>query len=1089
MPGLKRSPGLADIDVCAGAHRAGYGALEDAFRKAKPAYSEVQRNGSVDYRRFSQPAPRSVPATYAEIPSDNDAASEADVHEGYENRIASPRHPDFIDLDDSGLPPTPPTLTNSDVAEPKRDSDLSPPALFADGVRNALESKKSGLSATPVQQLSPPTPDPSPPATTEDLPATRNAQEMETAPAMEQREKPQFLHPLIARSAANHALSPQPSSRAESFQTAQEDQTLSEKATTSQVHLPEDDTLPQHWLDSTRALRIATIGLGDITATETPKVETRGLQSPSTPKSSKRRSKHESPPQTAREDSDWEKHISYVSGPDELDGYYASAEEKKQPVNGLGLSGTGLAQSELERSAEDVNNMVYKRIQEDNVKRHSAISANSGALTVGVIVPGLDSTPRRLSRKVKCSSLRGDNSSEGFPLAFPGPPSPDLSSKEARLRERIKQIGYRRDSLDMEYRIRKVSSPARLGPDSSDMTALTLASMQESPTPRRSSRLAGIDRTREPIPDWVEEPVYEPRPVPESLQMSEWRRAHLQEATEWKERLFKPVSKPASNPVSKPASKSQPTREPKLRHFSYGDRLSKNMSVRRTSLEVSPPLPHNEFKILREPEYPTRSASGRNRDRVVHNMAVKRSSTEGAKISRAPGLPSNSARVRNPVLGVIPSVTSDAEESSSPNSRLRRFSREERLENNDQVRRTSLDHSAQSPPQYSESRPRSLLQDKGVLPSSPRKSLDARYLHPTTTPLSTSQFSDRTENIELCEASGVMLYPHNNDSLLVVQHGSRPVSKGKDIPDLIRERPNGLGKPIFAAQVDPPTPVLHASKPYQLDSPLTNPRRAPEPPVFQVIPPTPNEELERELNVDDQRNGTLRPEVNLQQRRLSILQRARRYSDSLFARTGSLRRPKCVQNSVDEKDTYLSPFWRPHGFWDGIDDSDEDDLDYEAAGSLPRGGDTSNVGDNEERRRGSVLPRAMSKRLPGFRGTGGFLVGNSLDLARHGTNNRRPYVSTGYRTLSKRASQELVKERSSNSPHQASQESLRRIANARRTFVVPFTGGRRPQFIGPKRFRARIKALRVAKEERARQERNQRLRGSIGYPVYQDSSR
>ena len=56
--------------------------------------------------------------------------------------------------------------------------------------------------------------------------------------------------------------------------------------------------------------------------------------------------------------------------------------------------------------------MVYKRIQEENVRRHSAVSTTPGAITVGIILPAADSTPKTLKRQTKCLSLRGDTSSD-----------------------------------------------------------------------------------------------------------------------------------------------------------------------------------------------------------------------------------------------------------------------------------------------------------------------------------------------------------------------------------------------------------------------------------------------------------------------------------------------------------------------------------------------------------------------------------------------------------------------------------------------------------------------------------------------------
>ena len=116
----------------------------------------------------------------------------------------------------------------------------------------------------------------------------------------------------------------------------------------------------------------------------------------------------------------------------------------------------------------------------------------------------------------------------------------------------------------------------------------------------------------------------------------------------------------------------------------------------------------------------------------------------------------------------------------------------------------------------------------------------------------------------------------------------------------------------------------------------------------------------------------------------------------------------------------------------------------------------------------------MSKRLPGFRGTGGFLQGNSLGIDRHGTNNRRHYVSTGTRTLSKQQSQEVIKNLSQTAGRMSPDQRLVK----QRRFMIPLTA---------KKFRARMSAIRLAKEEKEKEKRREKLRRSIGYRVYHDT--
>lgn len=1015
---------MADIDVCNGAYHSGSTALAKLKKTQWPQLNGVSPARANTFERTRWPfLPEPAPIEWPESPSDDGDSSDGLVHQGFENIISPP--PQMIkartvNFDESALPPTPPTMNNSDANGSQVEQRAPSPLTFADDAESALEHKASGSPTSPVNAVSPPTPGPSPPAVTD------------APPFVERLEKPQFLSPTLAPAVDPHLLKHYPSSRAESFLTAREDQPRSTNPSTSHVHLPENDTLPEHWLDNTRDLELADLGLSDMVVKETPK------QDEETPKISpsagwKRKSKHESPPQTMEGDgTDWEKHISYVSGPDELDVEQIKDDEPSktsknmEEVQGLGLFGAGLHQ-DIERSAEDVNNMVYKRIREENVIRHSAVSAASGAITVGIIVPPSESTPRTLKRQTKNRSLRGDNGTESNRGSVDGDSRP-LTHKKVRLPERNKKLD---DSPVFESSIRQVSSPARLGPDASDMTALTFASLQDSPSARQSSK-------------------------------------------------FQPVE-----------------RKHTLRHLSHGDRLSNNLSIRRTSLHGSPSSPNRWLEGIHDAEAPVESpprTPPRKRelppDRIGHNVGVKRSSTEGAKPSRI------LEKSSNPVRGVIPSVSSEPDGWSPTTGRLRRFSREERLENNGSVRRTSISNpsnasegldsgfrplSLEKPGLYTPSDPTTLL-------SSPRKSLDARFLHPTTTPGSVSVFSDRTADVELCEASGVRIYPHNNDSLLLVQNGSRPVSKDNDLPDSgpVDGQPRDLGEPIFAAQIDPPTPKIGSSSPavINVDSPLTNPRAAPEPPVFKFIPPTPNQELERQLSGGDGRQISS-SEPATPQRRLSLLQRARRYSDTLFifrSGGGSLRRPR--REDQEDRDVHLSPLWRPQGFWDDFDsDEDEsyyDDLYEPPVGSLPKGGDTSDLPEYAAAEKRGLFPRKMSKRLPGFRGRGGFLQGNSLGIERWGTNGRRHYVGSRERVVVDRRHEiEHPPSGVASSSLPVATEMERREP---RVFVVPFSGGRKGvRFLAsPRRLRDGLRRAREDREERRREKRREVLRTRIG---------
>ena len=153
------------------------------------------------------------------------------------------------------------------------------------------------------------------------------------------------------------------------------------------------------------------------------------------------------------------------------------------------------------------------------------------------------------------------------------------------------------------------------------------------------------------------------------------------------------------------------------------------------------------------------------------------------------------------------------------------------------------------------------------------------------TPLSVSAVSDRTE-MEVCEAQNVTFYPHSNNSLLVVQHRSKPEQKDQDT---IHPSPKaGAGRrlsnsddttrlsPMFpeVAVQDTPAIAVNGKSIHTVESPLTNPRAAPMPPVINFIPATPShEDEEKELFPIEEGEIPSTP-----QRRGSLAKRARRYS-------------------------------------------------------------------------------------------------------------------------------------------------------------------------------------------------------------------
>ncbi|OBT80779.1 hypothetical protein VF21_00101 [Pseudogymnoascus sp. 05NY08] len=211
------------------------------------------------------------------------------------------------------------------------------------------------------------------------------------------------------------------------------------------------------------------------------------------------------------------------------------------------------------------------------------------------------------------------------------------------------------------------------------------------------------------------------------------------------------------------------------------------------------------------------------------------------------------------------------------------------------------------------------------------------------TPFSQSSHDTHGTALEISEALAINLYPHQNRSVLMVQHGPlQPRSAPKGSP--IHLRTSSLPLPT---DPDPMTPPQRGHPlEMEADSPLRNPRDPPQPPLIKFIPPTP-----AAVSPDDDSkqlgHDFLSGEANTisavpPERRPSLLQRAlsthRRESISIstiLPRRFSLgRQPK---NSVDTASphTYptvsdqpadtsrLHPFWRPARFWDDLDSDDE----------------------------------------------------------------------------------------------------------------------------------------------------------------------
>ena len=194
-----------------------------------------------------------------------------------------------------------------------------------------------------------------------------------------------------------------------------------------------------------------------------------------------------------------------------------------------------------------------------------------------------------------------------------------------------------------------------------------------------------------------------------------------------------------------------------------------------------------------------------------------------------------------------------------------------------------------------------------------------------------SAHSSTPGTLEVNEATAISIYPHTNKSILVIQQ----MAGGSNSSP--REQSAIIAGNANIALPGSITPIVHHQSPPReiLNSPLQNPRDAPEPPDLRVIAPTPangrpSSEATPPMSSIPARTNRFSAPITSIKRAIS----ARRLSEgfvSPFARTFSLRgtasspRRRRTISDDPEPGTKLHPFWRPRGFWDDVDDSDSDE--------------------------------------------------------------------------------------------------------------------------------------------------------------------
>ncbi|KAF2090100.1 hypothetical protein K490DRAFT_62977 [Saccharata proteae CBS 121410] len=943
-------------------------------------------------------------------PSDVTSFSDDETSNGLRSELPTPlASPPLIHRHGSGLPPTPPSALNDNGQQ----ANYKPPQ-FADGVMSSLTSRRL-LAVTPVNQRSPPTPDPSPPRT-----ADRAAERTTML------ERPHPIH--------------YPSSRADSFKTAQENvDTSDDDASRSQLsfHDALTPTFARPQMEMPFAL---SAGLGleldndstDLTPTQPNKsqdsyfggskediaIGTRGSDVDDIPNRewdtnlmrnvTVRRRRVPSAPAERGSSADPQTPSSTMKRGSSLRERLALDEKSPRSL-------------ELESFAKEigwpteVNNILNSHLRDPDStsKRFSEASASSTVIEA-VVVATPPQRPRALRHSGKNIALRqsGGSPSSGSnrtSVSSDDVPPHRLLHKRSRIPER-----GNRDSIFSDGDLTEMSTQSATPrwPHTANSELEVRKRRQSQRTPPTDRRSDGQSRSFTDPRQSRSHTVYDSNP----------RKGYFDVA------LSAPRSLSVASPPRTLRRQHQEspltTRTNGLRHSTAPAVTEKSKDT--VTLEYSPTSSQESSFRRSAPNYP------------VLNRKESLLST-----------PEERGFASTPLAAVEARHLLQEHPSDSP-KRLR-ASLDRASTRTEEIIRSSIESPREERARIStESSPRLMSLDRSFMRMENEYSL-ARH-HFAQTPFSQFSVSETGDPPQVSEATAVSIYPHNNNSLLVVQQVARTHQRNVSAPASLGSPTHGpprLELPQPSVIVNPSTPPQQIITELNVvESPLKNPRKPPEPPVLKIIPATPAEELERQLEDTSGRDRGTLSERPIQ--RLTLVQRARRYSDTFIQpilRTASVRRITAPQRSPRRApsvgsnppaDNNLHPFWKPRGFWDDFSSSDDDEAldpqddpvgDYEHR-RLPQGGDTSDVGEqnDQQRRRLSTLGRRLTD---GFKGHGGFLIGNSLGLDRHGTNSRRHHVSVpvvatlASRRLHKKQSMHSLNTRASAGPS-ASASTVRR---------------------------------------------------------------
>ncbi|KAH6639296.1 hypothetical protein C7974DRAFT_410274 [Boeremia exigua] len=1160
-PASAARPPPATMSAPSSAPPDAYALLEDSFtrppkRPARP--HDARRSDS-----FRQVLPAAAPLQLPSAQSDNETASVASSQQS--TPLASPGP---VPADLSGLPPTPPSVSRDGLAA------MAPEPPNRNSMVGSIASQKSSLG-TPVNARSPPTPDPSPPRTAGSNGTAKSHNLTVDRP------------PLFAY----------PSSRAESFTTARED--LSETSN-SRSATPALDRLST--VQEDRGLGLAfEQDDADVTPTERSRLfyPSLAVEEPERDSAATVAGAHNDdddddddfPVVDQLPNREWNTELMRnvtvrrkrkpdSSPPKVSDPVVTAAPGATSPTTSAqsrrssGLRERVEASSNSPRSPS-VENFAHsigwpadaqpapEHVHYDPKSKRMSTASVASTIVAAVVVASPPQRQRTLRHSGKNLALQRDSSStlsrasgshsNRNSMLFEDVPLHRLVHKKATLPDRNKRFST--DSETLGGALSTVSTAPRNASPFSVRSSRTIDSSVYTLAHQESVRMI-----LQPAADILSKSNSQRQPDRTSrMRISSAPESAKQATIPAKPRDFVELSPPQSPQHTAVPTGRSPVMSPQLPYSvptPVDNAHRRVVSDSSRPGDVDKPLPRNPLDLVigsaqrklsvYDDEGDDKAPPPALLDRVRLLVAEREAQDEvvpSPTINQSPASPERQKSISSPSQ-LSPPVRRGSRSSRGRSEERRRSSQSQDRTSPFQdaylrrsLDRTSPEGSSRLSYDWQRRTPddhRRISFDRST--GRTEEHANARHLYSQSTPF--SQFSDTP--IEVSEATAVSIYPHNNDSLLVVQQPSRVNSMMPEVQMTdgdyfdpqdhleLRQEVTRSPTPPFvdaiegpsqepaqpAAQptltVEPSTPPMQIDlfQPAGVDSPLKNPRSAPEPPKIMFIPPTPAEELDRH---DLSPPGPPKHSDSHPQRRLSLVQRARRYSDNFIspflarassnrgryyseshARSQSSHRTPEVPTVSDEDGT-LHPFWRPRGFWDGFEDSDSEDEDN----VLPSGGDTSDVEDAEPEpypRRRSTLRKKLTN---GFQP--GFLIGNSLGVERHGTNRRRHHVTlpphfpsnprtsptSSPRILNQSPTQPL-RPQSSGVRKSGSRSSLRSSASFevvprrqswRNGKAIPGLKGYQVQYIGVSGIKDRLK-------ERTAEKRRDKIRKSIGSRYY-----